>query len=266
MTIIVPCLNFPHYFYVFSLRLHPHAVMECLAYFLGFQLYLILRKRERARIVGIEQGLWIVLGAIFGALVGSKLLAWMESPQEFWAVRSHPILMLGGKTIVGGLLGGWVGVELAKRFMGIRTRTGDACVWPLAVGIAVGRVGCFLTGLEDRTYGIATTLPWGVNFGDGVSRHPTQLYESIWVLLLAWGISLFAGQIHAGSRFRVFMAGYLLFRFAVEFIKPTYRPYAGMSAIQLACLAGGFVAMWQFFDAPKAQDSVEYPAKQGAET
>jgi prolipoprotein diacylglyceryltransferase len=238
--------------------------MECLAYFLGFQLYLLSRRREQARIVGIEQGLWVVTGAIFGALIGSKLLAWMESPQEFWAVRSNPALIFSGKTIVGGLLGGWIGVEVAKKFLGIQARTGDACVWALAVGTAVGRVGCFLTGLDDRTYGIPTKLPWGVNFGDGVARHPTQLYESLCVLLLAGAISFFGRKARTGSRFRLFMVGYLLFRFGVEFIKPTYRPYAGLSAIQLACLAGAFVAMWQLLDAPNARDSVESASKQGA--
>lgn len=49
--------------------------------------------------------------------------------------------------------------------------------------MAVGRLGCFFAGLPDYTYGVPTDLPWGVNFGDGVPRHPVQLYESAAMLL-----------------------------------------------------------------------------------
>ena len=74
--------------------------------------------------------------------------------------------------IVGGLLGGWAGVEIAKRVLRIRYSTGDLFVFPLVVGMSIGRVGCFLTGLDDHTCGTWTGLPWAVDFGDG-PRHPT---------------------------------------------------------------------------------------------
>ena len=61
-------------------------------------------------------------------------------------------------------------------------------VWPIAVGLAIGRVGCFLAGLHDDTYGLPTALPWGVDFGDGTPRHPTQLYEIAVVLPLGWAL------------------------------------------------------------------------------
>ena len=64
----------------------------------------------------------------------------------------------------------WGGVELAKRACGVTRSTGDQFVWPLAVGTAIGRLGCFFTGLDDHTYGTATRLPWGVDFGDGILR------------------------------------------------------------------------------------------------
>jgi len=59
----------------------------------------------------------------------------------------------------------------------------------LVMGIAIGRVGCFLTGLPDHTYGVHSSLPWAVDFGDG-PRHPTQLYEIAFVMLL--GAAIFA--------------------------------------------------------------------------
>ena len=91
---------------------------------------------------------------------------------------------MGGKTIVGALVFGMIAVELMKRYIGLQQSTGDLYAIPLALGIAIGRIGCFLTGLADDTYGVATSLPWGVDFGDGVHRHPTQLYEIAFLLAL----------------------------------------------------------------------------------
>jgi hypothetical protein len=71
-----------------------------------------------------------------------------------------------------------------KRYIGLRQSTGDLYAIPLALGIAIGRIGCFLTGLSDNTYGTPTNLPWAINFGDGIPRHPTQLYEIAFLLLL----------------------------------------------------------------------------------
>jgi len=105
------------------------------------------------------------------------------------------------------------------------------------LGIAIGRIGCFLSGVEDESYGIATRLPWGVDFGDGIARHPTQLYEIIFLSVLGailWISSRLATTV--GDRFRLFMAGYLGFRLLVEFIKPGAR-VGGLSAIQWVCLA-----------------------------
>jgi prolipoprotein diacylglyceryltransferase len=183
-----------------------------------------------------------------GALVFSKLLAWAESWPQYWLHRGDPAVWLGGKTIVGGLIGGWVGVEITKKILGIRLRTGDAYIIPLCLGIAIGRIGCFLTGLADHTHGIATSLPWAVDFGDGIPRHPTQLYEFVYLLILA---CVFAtkgvGWRHntAGDGFRWFMLAYMLFRFAIEFIKPTWKGYAGLSAIQWAGLITAGIAAVQ---------------------
>jgi prolipoprotein diacylglyceryltransferase len=142
----------------------------------------------------------------------------------------------GGKTIVGGLLGGWLGVEIVKRVSGIRRRTGDLFALPLCVGIAVGRVGCLLAGLADDTYGKSTRLPWAVDLGDGIGRHPVQVYEILFLVLL--GVVVRAKiQLPEGARFRIFMAGYLAWRVAIDFLKPQPLVH-GMNLIQWASLAG----------------------------
>jgi prolipoprotein diacylglyceryltransferase len=149
------------------------------------------------------------------------------------------LLLVQGKTVVGALLGGLIGVELTKKMIGVKRSTGDAFVYPLIVGTAVGRIGCFLTGLSDRTYGIATTLPWGVDFGDGIPRHPTQLYEIFFLL----GLMIFLSNRRRfprqeGDLFKFYMIAYLSFRLLIDFIKPDFHPILGFSAIQLACVLG----------------------------
>jgi prolipoprotein diacylglyceryltransferase len=245
-------MTFPVDINLFGFHPHPHALLEVLAYSCGFQLYVFTRQRWPRATVPIEQNLWLIVGCVFGALAGSKLLAWIESPLDYWQHRGELAALIGGKTIVGGLLGGWAGVEIAKKRLGIPHSTGDAFVFPLIVGIAIGRVGCFLTGLPDHTYGDHTSLPWSVDFGDG-PRHPTQLYEIAFLIVLAIALAIRMRRPHENGRlFRLFMLGYLAFRFFVEFIKPVYNPYLGMSMIQLACLACGCVVIAQLRDPRRA--------------
>lgn len=184
-----------------------------------------------------EQRWTTIAAAAIGALFGSRCLGILEQAPRIhltWRL----LLVPGGKTVVGGLLGGWLAVEIAKRLLRIQSRTGDLFAIPLCLGIAVGRIGCFLAGLADDTYGKPTSLPWGVDFGDGIPRHPTQLYEIMFLLLLAAFLSRRQARPHAnGAIFRAFLAAYLAFRVAIDFLKP--QPLiAGMNLIQWACLAG----------------------------
>jgi prolipoprotein diacylglyceryltransferase len=236
-------VSFPVYLHLLGHRIHPHLLLELIAYTGGFQLYLHLRRRAANRLES-ETNLWIITGAILGAAIGSKVLAWAES---FDALRPHladPRAWLGGKTIVGGLLGGWIGVELAKLRTGVRRSTGDLMVFPLIFGMAVGRIGCFLTGLDDHTYGLPSNLPWAINFGDGVPRHPTQLYDIVFLSALAIGLWLTRVHFNGDGRtFRTFMLAYLLWRFSIEFIKPREirLPLLNLSAIQVASIIGATV-------------------------
>ena len=190
----------------------------------------------------------MIAAAAVGALVGARLLGLLEQAPRI-GFHWNELLQPGGKTIVGGLLGGWIGVELLKLLMGVRSRTGDLFAVPLCIGIAVGRIGCFFAGLADDTYGTATTLPWGVDFGDGVRRHPTQLYEFLFLLALAWLLWRKMQRPHVqGQIFRTFLAAYLGWRLLIDFIKP--QPMvAGMNVIQWACVAGltmlGLSELWR---------------------
>jgi prolipoprotein diacylglyceryltransferase len=127
------------------------------------------------------------------------------------------------RSIEGAVAGGILAVELFKRSAGITARTGARFALPLAVGVAVGRIGCFFAGLDDFTFGTATTLPWGHDFGDGVLRHPVQLYESATMAAFALVYVRLALQ---GNRFVIDNGFYLAVglygaqRFVWEFLKP----------------------------------------------
>jgi phosphatidylglycerol:prolipoprotein diacylglycerol transferase len=218
-----------------------HTLVEAGAYFIGFRYFLIERRRLALPVLAdSDRSVWIAVSAIVGAAIGAKLGFWAEDPTSAFADFPDVRHLLEGKTIVGALLGGLAGVELVKRAIGAHGSSGDAFAFPLMIGIAIGRIGCFLSGLADHTYGNPTLLPWGVDFGDGVSRHPTQLYEI--AFLLAWMLLLYHRRERLdrlGDRFRAFMIGYLTFRLLVDAIKPVPYAYFGfLSGIQLLCIAG----------------------------
>jgi prolipoprotein diacylglyceryltransferase len=235
--IFVPLITFPVYLHIGSWSIHPHWLFETLGYVLAFRVYLLLRRRNGDAVADVDRW-WVIAAAAVGAALGSRILYWFEDPRLTLQHSLDPNYLVGGKTIVGALAGGLLFVELVKPRLGIRRPTGDLFAVPLCVGIAVGRVGCFLTGLPDHTYGIRTSMPWGINFGDGVPRHPTQLYEIAFALLLGiflW--RLMQRSYRSGDIFKGFMVGYFGFRLACDFLKPEVRVFAGLSSIQWVCLA-----------------------------
>lgn len=223
-------MTFPVYLRLGGVSIPPHLLFESLAYVVGFRVYLLLRKRAGDHISG-DMRWWVIAAAMGGAAFGSKLLGFFENNPGTWRALGS------GKTIVGGLVGGWIAVEWIKRRFEVSVATGDLFAIPLAIGIAIGRIGCFLTGLADQTYGTTTSLPWGMDFGDGVARHPTQLYEIVFLILLAASLWRMMRIPHStGDVFKAFMIAYLSWRFMIDFLKPDVT-FWKLSAIQWTCLA-----------------------------
>lgn len=144
-----------------------------------------------------------------------------------------------GRSILGALAGAILAIEIYKTFAGIRTSTGIAFTLAFPTTVTIGRIGCFLSGLPDNTYGTPTTLPWGVDFGDGILRHPVQLYESA---CMAAFLAVAARMIYTRNPtflrhgFYLMTATYAAQRFLWEFLKP-YARLGPLNIFQLVCAA-----------------------------
>ncbi len=221
---------------LFGYNINIHLVLEYLAFFLAFRYYVFLR-RKSADIISSNNRLSIILGAALGALIGSRLVGLLENPIIEFSQQSI-IQLLNTKTIMGGLFGGLLGVELVKKRIGETQSSGDLFTFPIILGIFVGRVGCFLSGINEFTYGKETSFFTGMDLGDGVLRHPTSLYELIFLVILFIGLKRLqkTKKPKNGDLFKWFMILYFGFRFFIEFLKPNVFYMLGLSTIQLLCI------------------------------
>jgi phosphatidylglycerol---prolipoprotein diacylglyceryl transferase len=214
-----------------------HSLFEWAAVFIGARIYM-RSGNTSLRALAATRNFGVLFGCIAGAALGNKAVHWFHRADQWPLLHDAPWLVLQGQSIVGGLLGGLLGVEIAKRIVGVKESTGDRFVVPILVALIIGRIGCFIAGLQDDTYGVATTLSWGVDFGDGVRRHPTQLYDILFALaalaLLRGARSVLARE--PGLQFKLLLAGYLLWRLLIDGLKPVpYDWFQGLSGIQVVC-------------------------------
>ncbi len=221
---------------ILGYNINIHLVLEYLAFFIAFRYYVYLRKGSEDTISSMNR-LSIILGAVIGALIGSRLIGFMENP-NIEISKETIIQLLNTKTIMGGLFGGLLGVEISKKIIGETQSSGDLFTLPIIVGIFIGRVGCFLSGIKEFTYGKETDFFMGMNLGDGLKRHPLALYELFFLMVLF--IFLKQLQKHrnleSGMHFKYFMILYFSFRFIIEFLKPNTFFILGLSSIQILCL------------------------------
>ena len=228
-----------------------HTLTEIAALFIGFRYYIHLRKKQRDTITS-ENRTWIVIGAVFGAFFGSRLIGGLEDPVSMLQSKNIFWHFYSNKTVVGGFLGGLAGVEIIKHFIKEKKSSGDLFTYPMILALIIGRIGCFSMGVYEDTYGVSSSLPWSMNLGDGISRHPVCLYEILFLALLWTGLVRLENDytLLSGARFKIFMITYCMFRFLLDFIKPHYTFGIGLSTIQLTCLAG-LVYYYRYIIHPK---------------
>ena len=180
---------------------------------------------------------WVTAGALLGAMIGAKLGLLLYLPFEEWRQSIRELLLSewGGRTILGALFGGFVGVELAKKALGITIATGDPYAIGLPLGQALGRVGCFLGGCcYGRPLDDASPLR-----SLHLITHPAQLYEG--ALDLAVAVTLFAIRKRPrapGLLFRYYLLSYAAIRFVMDFFRGDEKQLLGpLSYAQWFCLA-----------------------------
>ncbi|MFN0161040.1 MAG: hypothetical protein ACKVQQ_07415 [Burkholderiales bacterium] len=186
---------------------------------------------------------------LLGALVGSKLLHALTFPTLFFDEPARAVLVAASGDSVPGAL---IGARLALGLVGARNGTlSDKLLPGTAIALLVLHLGAALWALRGSDFGAPTMLPWGVDFGDGVARHPVMFYEAV-LLGMAWMTQRWLGRFTtaAGVRTDTFLLVYLASLAVLTYLKPPFRiaalpeiflpmayPYAGVAtAEQLAIL------------------------------
>ncbi len=202
----------------------------------------------RRRGVG-DRRMWTIAA---GSLLGGAVLAKASTAWQFVTVPEEAtvsaILLHGGKSVVGGLAGAYAGAVLTKRWLRYPHRTGDVFAPAVALGIGVGRIGCFLT----EQIGTPTGTDWGFvpppevaaqvpNCPQcllGVPLHPSFLYEIAFCLVAFGVLTALRDRIGVpGELFKLFLLGYGLFRFFVEFVRGNRVMAFGLTGTQLFLVA-----------------------------
>jgi len=183
----------------------------------------------------------MVFAGLAGGLVGSRV----DYLAQNWSKVSGDLLgnLFSGSGLVwfGGLIGGAAGVLLWARWrhwLGLQLL--DTAAAPLALGYAIGRVGCQLSG--DGDYGVPTGLPWGMSYPDGtvptrLDVHPTPVYETLAMGLVALALWRLRGRLAAGVLFALYLVLAGLERLLVELIRRNDSVVAGLTLPQLVSLA-----------------------------
>jgi phosphatidylglycerol:prolipoprotein diacylglycerol transferase len=212
----------------------------------------------RRRGVGDERLLWIVAGTLMFGALGAKLATVWRYVAVSGDSSLGGMLLRGGRSILGGLAGAYVGAHITKRLVGYRRKTGDLFAPAVALGMAIGRIGCFLS----EQVGTPTTMPWGLRLSEatlaripncaycvpGVVLHPSFLYEIafhlvMFVLLLAY----FRPRVTVdGDLFKIYLLAYAVFRFFVEFVRGNIVMWHGLSGSQLFLIPSTIVLIAYF--------------------
>lgn len=173
----------------------------------------------------------VMAAGLIGGLAGANLMQLLATG-------------LPGKTIEGGIIGGWLAVVWMKRRLGITRPTGDLFALAIPAGEAIGRIGCFVGGC---CFGKATAFAIAVH-DHGAWRHPAQLYLSL-AAALSFAILAVVERRRILPENGLFYLGGILFcldRFAIEFVRTSPSAALGLTLAQWAASIGAILFAWKF--------------------
>jgi phosphatidylglycerol---prolipoprotein diacylglyceryl transferase len=240
----------PVLFHIGSIPIRSHTVFVALGMLLALRMsWLLARRHGRAS----PQLIWILSGGLVGAAIVARFGLLPRYLFDANAPSVGGFMRYGGRSLLGGLAGGYLGVVITKRLIGYTRHTGDLLVPGVALGIAVGRIGCHLA----EQPGSVTTLPWGVHVPlpldavlrdcvacrTGAAMHPSFLYESLFLLVIGLWLYPYARRadfptrwMREGDLFKLFLLLYAVARFLLEFVRGSSSMLFGLSGSQLAVL------------------------------
>ena len=237
---------FPVLFQFGPLVIYTHDFFTALGLLAGLLLYYWeLRRRDMLNLPIF----WISIAAIVGGGIGARLSVAWQHPEYYATFGTVPLSYFfahSGKSIIGGIVGGYLAIWLAKRAFRYRRSTGDCYAAAIPLAMAIGRVGCFLSELP---LGTPTTLPWGLTVSQEAARHfevcpycdgrmhPSMVYEIIFhavafVLIMRYRHLL----IVQGDALKLYLLAAAIFRFLVEFVRGSPEMVGGLTSAQVALI------------------------------
>lgn len=242
-------------------RILTHDLFTVLALTVGLALYYHdLRRRDwlDGRIVAIS------IAAIAGGLIGGRVITAWEHLEYYRALDGVPLTVAieqSGKSLIGALAGGYLGIAAAKRALGYTRSTGDAYLLAIPVATAIGRIGCFLSELP---LGTPTDLPWAISVtpeaaaafarcpGCALPMHPSMLYEIAFNVIAAIVIVRYRHRVAVpGDGLRLYLLAAGVFRFLVEFVRGNEPQAWGLTGPQwvliplVGLLVAHFIRQWR---------------------
>lgn len=204
----------------------------------------VYRWRLSDQASGLEKGgggyvAAMLFGAVFGGFLAGTANLWLGVIESI------------GRSIVGAFAGAVLFVELFKKSRGMKGSTGLLFVPAFTTSVVIGRWGCYFSGLEDQTYGIATSVAWAVRLGDGVPRHPVQLYESFSMLaFLTFALVMLARRNpkFMANGFYFLAIWYGTQRFLWEFLKPYQTIIGPFNLFHFICAGLIFYGIWMIYN------------------
>jgi prolipoprotein diacylglyceryl transferase len=234
----------PVLFTVGGLPVGTHDALVAVAFLVGLAAFALEARRRR---MWDDRLVPVLVGIVVGGAVGARLAGVLDAATTDGTDALAWAWTQGGRSILGGLSGAYVGALVGKRVGGYTGRTGDLFAPAVALGLAIGRIGCFLTEAPGRP----TSLPWGITVDPsvaakipecpgcvaGVPMHPSFLYEVVFCLAAFAVLRWLRDRITApGETLVVFLAAYAVFRFGVEFTRANPADLWGLTRSQVFLL------------------------------
>ena len=194
-----------------------------LGYLTGALVFYLAARGKKLATEGIG---YVALAGLCGGVIGARIGALLSTP-------GAAALLPNGKALMGGLIGGWLAVELCKKRLGITRSTGDLWALALPAGEAIGRLGCYFNGC---CFGTTCDWPWAV-YQHGAWRHPAQLYAAVMAALIFAVLLWLRPQLgREGELFRAWLLLFAMGRFVFEFLRERPSLFYGFSLAQWLCL------------------------------